>query len=68
MSRARERWLRSYEAFLILRAAGYGAKRIRKILEELVKHGSLDSEVPSASTLNHWCYRGNVPEVTSPLI
>ena len=60
---------RAYEAFLILRAAGYGYYRIRRALEELVELGFLNAEVPPLWTVHSWCHRGKIPKIkNSPLV
>ena len=60
---------RAYEAFLMLRGAGYGYCRIRGAIEELVELGFLDAEVPPLWTIHSWCYRGKIPEIeNSPLV
>jgi len=59
---------RAYEAFLILKAAGYGAEEIREILRKLVELGFLDAEALSVDAISELHRRGRVPGVNSPLV
>jgi len=66
--KADEERQRAYEAFLVLRGAGYEPDEIRKVLKELIELGFLDAEIPPLETISDWCC-GMIPEIEiSPLI
>jgi len=58
-----EEWLRAYEAFLILREAGFGPREIWRAIEELAE---LRAGIPHYSTIWKWS-KGSKPKATSPL-
>jgi len=57
-----EKRQRAFEAFLILKEAGYEPEEMHKTLKELVELGFLYAEVPPPETISDW-YCGIILEI-----